>query len=309
MYAEGLVVQKTTCYRLISMKFVVTFLCLLCTIALQSQNRDVHIILDTVEELPVCSDCSRQIKEYIDQHLQVPVINERDTIICSFTIDSLARIRNIEVQNTPDAPFVEVITAAVSASTEWMPAFNRGMPVSCTLYFKLSFRKNGDRIETNEINLPGMEPDKFTNHRMEKNYLRYFEENSGEKISHLDAANIVSYALSNFHRFKEQGFTESIHFKTSDITIKNQEKVTSWALLIPKFKIYSRSPFPTPSTVQIENIPVKHEIIFLVVQNVENKVLISLEKFEYHGQKSYLPVFKEYTFNEFRQRIETYAQK
>jgi hypothetical protein len=221
----------------------------------------------------------------------------------------LANISNVEIKNTNNAELNDIIRRAIYSTTIWMPAFIRGIPTTCTICFKIIFQKNGGRIETHNLGLPSEDFDGFMRAKMEKYYLRYFKESSTEKISHLDISKVNSYAISNFHRYKEQRLTESIHFKTSNITIKNSGTEMIWTILIPKFKIFSTSALSNKENFRIENVPVEHEIILLVLKKEGNQVLISIEKIENNGQKTYVPFFKEYTFDELQQKLVTYSVK
>ena len=291
------------------MKFVGTILLILFATTLQSQHSDSKSNIRIIEEYPLCCNCSVNIKNFIDQQFTNSTIDVRDTIICCFKIDSLTNISNVEIKNTNNAELMDIVSRAIYSPTTWMPAFNRGIPTTCTTCFKINFKKNGGRIETQNFGLPSEDFDGFMKAKMEKYYLRYFKESSAEKISHLNINKVNFYAISNFHRYREQRLTESIHLKTSNITIKNSGTEMTWTIFIPKFKIFSTSALSNNENFRIENVPVEHEIILLILKKEGNQVLISIEKIEYNGQKTYAPVFNEYTFDELQQKIMTYSGK
>ena len=291
------------------MKLLLINLLLLIAINIQSQNSDSKQTYRVVEEYPVCSNCSDDIKSFIDQRINNLTIDVNDTIVACFELDSLARINKIEIHKSNNTELNSIIHEAIQSSPNWIAAFDRGKPTTVNICFGITFQKNNGKFKSQNFNLPSTDIDDFTSVRMERHYWEYFKSNSNERISHLDISKINGYATFKFDKYKNKGLHKSQHFKTKKLTINDSGEKISWILFVPKFKIYGTNKYGQGKTLQIENVPVNHEVVLFITKNEGDKVFISLEKFIYSGQKLYNPKFKEYTFSELNSKIETYLKK
>lgn len=291
------------------MKLLLINILLIITINLQSQNPESKQNIRVVTDYPVCSNCSDHIKNYIDQKINSLTIDISDTIIACFELDSLARINEIEVHKSNSTELNSIIRKAIQSSPDWIPAFDMLRPTNVNICFGITFRKNNGKYKSENFNLPSTDIDDFTSVRMERYYWKYFKSNSKEIISHLDILKINGYTTFKFDNYKNKGLHKSQHFKTKKLTISDSGEKISWVLFVPKFKIYGTNKYGQGKALQIDNVPVNHEIVLFIAKNEGSKVLISLEKFIYNGQKLYNPKFKEYTFEQLNSKIETYLKK
>lgn len=291
------------------MKLHLIILLLLIAINLQSQNSDSKQTFRVVEEYPECLDCSDDIKSIIDQRINNLIIDVNDTIFACFELDSLARINNIEIHKSDNIDLNKIINKAIKSSQNWIPAFNRGNPTTVNLCFGIVFQKMNGVFTSQNFGLPSTDIDNFTSARMERFYWKYFKSNSNEKISHLNISRINHYTIFKFEKYKNKGLHKSQHFKTKKLKINDSSEKMTWTIFVPKFKIYGTNENGQSKASQIENVPINHEIILLVIKNQGDKILISLDKFIYNGQKLYNPKFKEYTFSELNSKIETYIKE
>jgi hypothetical protein len=291
------------------MKILLINLLILITINIQSQNSELKEKFKVVTDYPVCLNCSDHIKNYIDQKINNLRINNPDTVVACFELDSLARISKIEIHKSSNTKLNNIISAAIQSSADWVPAFNIGKPTTVNICFGIIFKKNNGKYTSENFNLPSTDIDDFTSVRMERYYWKYFNSNSNERISHLDISKINGYTTLKADNYKNKGLHKSQHFKTKKLTINEPGEKISWILFVPKFKIYGTNKYGQGKALQIENVPVNHEIVLFIAKNEGNKVFISLEKFIYTGQKLYNPKFKEYTFSQLNSEIETYLKK
>ena len=291
------------------MKLLLINLLLLLAIIIQSQNSDLKQTYRIVEEYSVCSNCSEDIKNYIDQRINNLLIDINDSIVACFELDSLSRINKIEVHKSNNTELNSIIHEAIKSSQNWIPAFNRGKPTTTIICFRITFQKMNGEMKSQNFGLPSITFDDFTSVRMERFYGEYFKSNSTEKISHLNISGINHYTTFKFEKYKNKGLHKSQHFKTKKLTINDSSEKITWTLFVPKFRIYGTNEYGQGKVSQIENVPINHEIILLISKNEGDKVFISLEKFIYTGQKLYNPKFKEYTFGELNSKIETYLKK
>lgn len=291
------------------MKLLLINLILIIAINLQSQNSDSKQTFRMVEEYPICLNCSDNIKRFIDQRIHNLKIDINDTIVVCFELDSLTKIKNIETQRSKDTALDNIIHDAIKSTKDWIPAFNRGKPTTINICFGITFEKNNNEYKSKNFNLPSTDIDDFTSVRMERFYWEYFKSNSGERISHIDNSRISGYVTSTFDEYRNKGLYKSQHFKTKKLIINDSGEKIIWTLFIPKFKIYGTNEYVHDRTLQIENVPVNHEIILFIIKNEGNKVYISFDKFIYTGQKSFNPDFREYTFSDLNNKIESYLKE
>lgn len=290
------------------MKRLLIYIFLLISLNVFSQGE--HQAVTIAEDYPLCLNCTEKVEEFINKRIRNLSLPPSDTsITVNYHLTALGTVENVSVYGTDNQEFVSIITEATKNLTDWIPAQTRNQPVRVSLQYKIIPVLNSGILSIRAKYLHSANYDLFILERNSRYWEKYFEENSNHIISHLEIAKVQGYIFSKLNKNDHRRLTKSPNFRTGTIRIPTNREKTTWSIFVPKLKIYDSGASQNIRNLRIKDIPRDNDVLLIVIKEKNYRVEISINEFNFTGQRKLNFDFQEYSFHELNKEIERFIDR